>query len=118
MGFLSLMDAKWDLNKQNRLWFLSGLRTTKRGALQFPLQGASGAVQSWGSLSSPPCPVPLQMCHFPMTQRVAIPDMELVWQDDGTQHGGEERGVWPSPWHQSALANGMWQLVPRLLHAW
>lgn len=51
--------------------------------------------------------------------QVAVPNMKLAWQQDGTWHGGEERGVWPSPWHQAtaALANGTWQLVPRLLRA-
>lgn len=39
MGFLSPMDAKWDLNKYKQLWLLSVLRTAKRVA---PLgQGAS-----------------------------------------------------------------------------
>lgn len=32
MGFLSLMDAKWDLNKYKQLWLLSVLRTAKRVA--------------------------------------------------------------------------------------
>lgn len=193
MGFLSLMDAKWDLNKYKQLWLLSVLRAAKsvalpgQGASERPavgdrarlppgrqgdmvpailpqgagmgpptvlgchsrhsravnsrlhghpsltrpsscgrpperaagvmaglsalLRGASRTVQSWGSPSSPLRPVPLQMRPFPVTHRVAIPKMELARQHDGTQHGGEERGVWPS-----ALANGTWQLVARLLH--
>lgn len=86
------------------------------------LLGTSRTVKSWGSLSCAPHPagpIPLQMCPFPVTQRVAICNMQLAWQQDGTRHRGEERGVWPSPWDQAtaALANGTWQLVPRLLHS-
>lgn len=52
MGFLSLIDAKCDLNKYKQLWLLSVLRTAKRVAP--PGQGASKCLvvgdRAWLSL--------------------------------------------------------------------